>query len=151
MARDQRDNPVVLLKSSESDDVLPIWIGHAEGVAIQLSMSGEKFERPLTHDLLRITIESLGASLAKVAVTELSSNTFFAKLYLQRDDDVIVIDARPSDSVALALKFGAPSFVARDVFANHKRSLESGVEPRPESDPDDEIRRYLRDLDPGDV
>jgi bifunctional DNase/RNase len=112
MARDQRDNPVVLLKSSESDDVLPIWIGHAEGVAIQLSMSGEKFERPLTHDLLRITIESLGASLAKVAVTELSSNTFFAKLYLQRDDDVIVIDARPSDSVALALKFGAPIFVA---------------------------------------
>jgi bifunctional DNase/RNase len=150
MARDQRDNPVVLLKSSECDDVLPIWIGHAEGVAIQLSMSGEKFERPLTHDLLRITNESLGASLAKVAVTERSSNTFFAKLYLQRDDDVIVIDARPSDSVALALKFGAPIFVARDVFANHKRSLESGVEPRPESDPDDDIRRYLRDLDPGD-
>ncbi|HEX5131381.1 MAG TPA: bifunctional nuclease family protein, partial [Candidatus Krumholzibacteria bacterium] len=83
MARDQRDNPVVLLKSSESDDVLPIWIGQAEGLAIQLTMSGEKFERPLTHDLLRITIESLGATLAKVAVTDLSNNTFFAKLYLR--------------------------------------------------------------------
>lgn len=148
MARDPRDNPVVLLKSSESDDVLPIWIGHAESMAIELSMKGEKFERPLTHDLLKATIESLGATLAKIAITELSNNTFFAKVYLQRDADVIVIDARPSDSVALALKFDAPMYVARDVFANHKRALESENPPGP--DPDDEIRRYLRDLDPGD-
>jgi bifunctional DNase/RNase len=150
MARDQRDNPVVLLKSSEGDEVLPIWIGHAEGMAIQLSISGEKFERPLTHDLLKAAIESLGATLAKVAVTDLSSNTFFAKLFLKRGDEVIVIDARPSDSVALALRFGAPIYVARDVFSAHKRSLEMGTAPGPEADPDDEIRRYLKDLDPGD-
>lgn len=155
MARDQRDNPVVLLKSSEGEEVLPIWIGHAEGVAIQLTMSGEKFERPLTHDLLKLAIESLGATLSKVAVTDLSNNTFFAKLYLQRDAELLVIDARPSDSVALALRFGAPIYVARDVFAAHKRSLETasgeaGAAPGPDPDPDDEIRRYLRDLDPGD-
>ncbi len=150
MARDQRDNPVVLLKSSEGDEVLPIWIGHAEGVAIQLSMGGEKFERPLTHDLLKLAIEGLGATLSKVAVTDLSNNTFFAKLYLQRGTEVIVVDARPSDSVALALRFDAPIYVARDVFAAHKRSLESGTAPGPEGDPDDEIRRYLKDLDPGD-
>lgn len=150
MARDQRENPVVLLKSSEGDEVLPIWIGDAEGVAIQLSMSGQKFERPLTHDLLKLAIESLGATLAKVAITDLTNNTFFAKLYLQRDADLIVIDARPSDSVALALRCGAPIYVARDVFSAHKRSLESGSVPGPEADPDDEIRRYLKDLDPGD-
>ena len=148
MARDANENPVVLLKSSEGEEVLPIWIGHAEGVAIELTMKGEKFERPLTHDLLKTTIESLGASLAKVAITELRNNTFFAKVYLQRDQDVIVVDARPSDSVALALKFEAPIFVARDVFVSHKRALGEGSAPGP--DPDDELRRYLKDLDPGD-
>lgn len=147
MARDARENPVVLLKSTEGEEVLPIWIGHAEGLAIELTMKGEKFERPLTHDLLKSTIESLGAVLAKVAITELRNNTFFAKVYLQRGHDVIVMDARPSDSVALALKFDAPIFVARDVFASHKRTLDEGTSPGP--DADDELRRYLKDLDPG--
>ncbi len=147
MARDPRDNAVVLLKSSEGEDVLPIWIGHAEGMAIDLSLKGEKFERPLTHDLLKSVIDSLGATVTRVAITELINNTFFARLYLQRGDDVIVIDARPSDSVALALKVDAPIFVARDVFMSHKRALET--DSAPGSDPDDEIRRYLRDLDPG--
>jgi bifunctional DNase/RNase len=148
MARDARENPVVLLKSSEGEEVLPIWIGHAEGLAIELTMKGEKFERPLTHDLLKTAIEGLGAVLSKVAITELRNNTFFAKLYLQRDQELIVVDARPSDSVALALKCDAPIFVARDVFASHKRSLDQENAPGP--DADDELRRYLKDLDPGD-
>lgn len=148
LARDPRDNPVVLLKSIEGGEVLPIWIGQAEGMAIELHMKGEKFERPLTHDLLRTTIEGLGATLTKVAITELRNNTFYARVYLQRDNDVIAIDARPSDSVALALKFDAPIFVAQDVFASHKRSAEG--EPGAEPDRDDELRRYLKDLDPGD-
>ena len=148
MARDARENPVVLLKSSEGEEVLPIWIGHAEGMAIDLTMKGEKFERPLTHDLLKTVIEGLGAGLAKVAITELRNNTFFAKVYVQRGSDIVVVDARPSDSVALALKFDAPIFVARDVFASHKRALDQDVAGGP--DPDDELRRYLKDLDPGD-
>jgi bifunctional DNase/RNase len=148
MARDARENPVVLLKSNDGEEVLPIWIGHAEGMAIDLTMKGEKFERPLTHDLLKTVIESLGAVLAKVAITELRNNTFFAKVYLQRGHDVVVMDARPSDSVALALKCDAPIFVARDVFVSHKRALDQGIGPGP--DPDDELRRYLKDLDPGD-
>jgi hypothetical protein len=147
MARDPRDNPVVLLKSEEGEEVLPIWIGHAEGMAIELQLKGEKFERPLTHDLLKAAIESLGAAVAKVAVTELRDNTFFAKVYIQRNSDVVVIDARPSDSVALALKCGAPIFVAHDVFAAHKRALQSESPLSP--DTDDELRRYLKDLDPG--
>lgn len=148
MARDARENPVVLLKSSEGEEVLPIWIGHAEGVAIDLTMKGEKFERPLTHDLLKSAIESLGGVLSKVAITELRSNTFFAKIFLQRGHDIVVMDARPSDSVALALKFDAPIFVARDVFVSHKRALDQDAATGP--DADDELRRYLKDLDPGD-
>jgi hypothetical protein len=147
MARDPRDNPVVLLKSDEGDDVLPIWIGHAEAMAIELHLKGSHFERPLTHDLFRTTIEMLGASVIKVAITDLRDGTFFAKIHLQRETDVLVIDARPSDSVALALKCNAPIFVSREVFGAHKRALE----PEPGASPgaDDELRRYLKDLDPG--
>ena len=148
LARDPRDNPVVLLKSDEGEDVLPIWIGHAEAIAIELHLKGSQFERPLTHDLLRTTIETLGASVTKVAITDLREGTFFARIHLQRGGDVLVIDARPSDSVALALKSGAPIYVASDVFAAHKRALEPEAGTPPEGD--DELRRYLKDLDPGD-
>jgi len=148
LVRDQRGSPVVLLAAEDEEKVLPIWIGHAEGIAIELHIKGEKFERPLTHDLLRTTLESLGASVARVAVTELRENTFFAKIYLERENEVYVIDARPSDSIALALKTGAPIFVAHDVLANNRRNIQSGGI---ESDKnDEELRRYLEDLDPGD-
>jgi len=148
LVRDQRGSPVVLLAAEDEEKVLPIWIGHAEGIAIELHIKGEKFERPLTHDLLRTTLESLGASVARVAVTELRENTFYAKIYLERENEVYVIDARPSDSIALALKTGAPIFVAHDVLANNRRSIQSGGI---ESDKnDEELRRYLEDLDPGD-
>ena len=148
IVRDQRSNPVVLLKEENGDEVLPIWIGHAEGIAIELHLKGESFERPLTHDLLKTTLECLGASVARVAITELHDNTFFARVHLERENEVFAIDARPSDSIALALKTGAPIFVSRDVFAGHKRALEEGGDPQ--GDPDDELRRYLEDLDPGD-
>jgi bifunctional DNase/RNase len=148
MARDPRDNPVVLLKSDEGEDVLPIWIGHAEAMAIELQLKGSQFERPLTHDLLKTMIENLGASVVKVAITDLREGTFFAKIHLQRGTDVLVIDARPSDSVALALKCAAPIFVSREVFGAHKRAIEPDTEAAPGGD--DELRRYLKDLDPGD-
>jgi bifunctional DNase/RNase len=148
LVRDQRGNPVVLLAAEDEEKVLPIWIGHAEGIAIELHLKGEKFERPLTHDLLRTTLESLGASVARVVVTELRENTFFAKIYLERENEVYVIDARPSDSIALALKTGAPMFVSQDVLANNRRSIQSGGLEREKND--EELRRYLEDLDPGD-
>jgi len=147
MARDPRDNPVVLLKSSEGDEVLPIWIGHAEAMAIELHLKGGHFERPLTHDLLRTTIEMLGASVVKVAITDLREGTFYARIHLQRNADVLVVDARPSDSVALALKCNAPILVSREVFSAHKRALQSDTGAPSEAD--DELRRYLKDLDPG--
>jgi len=148
MVRDQRSNPVVLLKVDDGEEVLPIWIGHAEGVAIELQMKGQSFERPLTHDLMKTAVESLGASLVKVAVTELRDNTFIAKVYLQRENEVHVLDARPSDSIALALKMDAPIFVAEDVFASHKRVVQT--DPLAQQNPDEELRRYLENLDPGD-
>lgn len=148
LVRDQRNSPVVLLKTDGGEEVLPIWIGHAEGLAIELQMKGESFERPLTHDLLKATLMSLGAAVAKVAITELRDSTFFAKIYITRDGEISVIDARPSDSIALAMKTDAPIFVAADVFTAHKRLVDGGR--RVKENPDEDLRRYLEDLDPGD-
>ena len=147
LVRDHRENPVVLLKGTDTDEVLPIWIGQAEALAIDLQLRGETFERPLTHDLLKTAVESLGAKVVRVAVTDLKDNTFFAKIYIQRGNEVFAIDARPSDSIALAIRTHSPIFVARAVFDAHKQALEARDVP-PE-DSDDTLRKYLRDLDPG--
>ena len=148
LVKDQRNNPVVLLRIEEGDEVLPIWIGHSEALAIELQLRGNTFERPLTHDLLKAAIESLGAAIVKVAITELKDNTFFAKLYLRRDNEIYAIDARPSDSIALALKSSADIYVSNEVFENHKRLMQS--DQLPSDNPDEALRKYLRDLDPGD-
>jgi hypothetical protein len=147
LVRDHRENPVVLLKGTDTDDVLPIWIGQAEALSIDLQLRGETFERPLTHDLLRTAVESLGATVLRVAVTDLKDNTFFAKIYIQRGNEVFGIDARPSDSIALAIRTQAPIYVSRAVFESHKHALETRETPA--DDADDNLRKYLRDLDPG--
>jgi len=147
LVRDNRENPIILLKGLDQDEVLPIWIGHAEALSIELQLQGKSFDRPLTHDLLKTAVESLGAAVVKVAVTELKDNTFFAKIYLQRDNEVFAIDARPSDSIALAIRTKAPIFVSQTVFQNHKRELQENQESKERSD--EALRKYLRDLDPG--
>ena len=148
LVRDNRENPIVLLKATENGEVLPIWIGHAEALAIELQLQGKKFDRPLTHDLFKTAVESLGATVVKIAVTELRDNTFFAKIYLQRDTEVYAIDARPSDSIALAIRSAAPIYVSESVFESHKRAMQDNQQNKEASD--EALRRYLRDLDPGD-
>lgn len=147
VVRDNRENPIVLLKGSSREEVLPIWIGHAEALSIELQLQGKSFERPLTHDLLKTSVESLGAVVVKVAVTDLKDNTFFAKIYLQRENEIFAIDARPSDSIALAVRAQAPIYVAEAVFESHKRAVQESQES-PENT-DEALRKYLRDLDPG--
>ena len=76
LIKDSKENPIVLLKGTENEEVLPIWIGHAEALSIDLQLQGKTFDRPLTHDLLKTAVESLGATVAKVAVTDLRNNIF---------------------------------------------------------------------------
>ncbi|MEJ2720887.1 MAG: bifunctional nuclease family protein [bacterium] len=147
LIKDSKENPVVLLKGLESDEVLPIWIGHAEALSIDLQLQGKRFDRPLTHDLLKTAVESLGATVVKVAVTDLRDNIFFAKIFIQRGNEVFSIDARPSDSIALAVRTQSPIYVSRSVFESHKNAVEGDQDMRESSD--EELRRYLRDLDPG--
>jgi bifunctional DNase/RNase len=107
---------VIVLKEKEGNRFLPVIIGIAEVNSIKLKLSGIKPPRPLTHDLLMSVIESLGAKLSRVLIDRLQNNTFYAKLCLAVDSKEILIDARPSDSVALALRAGVPIFVEEEVL-----------------------------------
>lgn len=114
---ESRNEQVIVLKEKEGKRLLPVVIGIAEVNAIKLKLSGIKPPRPLTHDLLVSVIESLGAKLQKILIDRLENNTFFAKLYLSLNHaKEILIDARPSDSVALALRAGVPIFVEEQVL-----------------------------------
>ena len=114
---ESRNEQVIVLKEKEGKRMLPVVIGIAEVNAIKLKLSGIKPPRPLTHDLLVSIIENLGAQLKKVLIDKLENNTFYAKLYLSVDHNKeVLIDARPSDSVALALRAGVPIFVEEEVL-----------------------------------
>jgi bifunctional DNase/RNase len=143
-------NPVVLLEAHEEKGVLPIWIGHPEATAIASQLAGQSFERPLTHDLLRIVIEGFEAHVKKVIINELRGNTFFAKIYLSRGDEIFAIDARPSDSIALALRTQSPMYVDRDLFRNNSREVGTTRSEEEQASEDDPLKKYLDDLEPPD-
>ncbi|MBI3087513.1 MAG: bifunctional nuclease family protein [Candidatus Omnitrophica bacterium] len=114
---ERRGEQVIVLKELGGNRLLPIIIGISEVTAIKMKISGIQPPRPLTHDLLRNAITQLGASLERVVISKLEFNTFFAKLILKtRDGKLEEVDARPSDSIALALRADAPIFVADDVL-----------------------------------
>lgn len=114
---ERRGEQVVVLKEREGSRVLPIIIGISEVTAIKMKISGIQPPRPLTHDLLQHTLEQLGAKLTRVVINKLEFNTFFAKLVLQtKEQKIEEVDARPSDSIALALRADAPIYVADDVL-----------------------------------
>ena len=111
------NTPIVVLKSLESDSILPIWVGAFEANAIALEIEKIVPQRPMTHDLLKNLINIFGFRLEKVVVSDLRDNTFYAVIEFINDrQQKIEIDARPSDAVALALRFDCPIFVAQKVF-----------------------------------
>jgi hypothetical protein len=111
---------VVLLNEQNGKRSLPIWIGPTEAYAIAYELAGVKSKRPLTHDLATQILQQLDARVSKVAVSRLVEKVFYAELFLEADSMVLKIDARPSDSIILALKMGAPIFVAEEVMGKLK-------------------------------
>jgi len=109
------NNPIVLLREREGDRFLPIWIGPVEAQAIAFALQGIITQRPMTHDLMKDVIESLGARLEQVNVTDLQDTTFFAELHLSGIDQKVV-SSRPSDAIALAVRMQARIFVAPSVL-----------------------------------
>lgn len=114
---EERREQIIVLKEKESLRSLPIVIGINEAAAIKMHLSGFSPPRPLTHDLLFNLLKQLGGVLEKVVIDKLVDSTFHAKLYIRKsDDDIVVVDARPSDSIALAVRSKSPIFIEEEVF-----------------------------------
>ncbi len=150
------NTPVVILQENDGQRVLPIWIGPAEASAIAMELAGVKFSRPLTHDLLKQVIVGLGAELRKVIITQVKDNTYFAELHIYRGDTVIQIDARPSDSIALALRLKAPILTSETLLEltsvdTSEGTIQPGGTGAGGSPLDaDTLKSYLQNLDPED-
>jgi bifunctional DNase/RNase len=140
----RNDTPVVILQETEGKRVLPIWIGRSEARAIAMELAGQKFQRPLTHDLMKTIIDGLDGMVRKITITELKENTFFAKIFIQKGEDIVGIDARPSDSIALALRTKAAVFVTEDLLR------EPTVDQLSEDERAEALRRYLDEMNPED-
>jgi hypothetical protein len=151
LALDPRTNqPVIVLKPLDEEPgsgrLLPIWIGHPEATAILLALEGVETPRPMTHDLLQGVLESLDTHVERVEITRVDEGTFYAALILRGEERRRVVDARPSDSIALAVRVGAPIYVAEEVLdlaavADESIDEETEVE---------EFRRFLESVDPED-
>ena len=112
--------PIVVLKDVASETVMPIWVGIFEANAIALEIEKVAAPRPMTHDLTRNLIHNLNASLERIVISELKDDTFYATLWLQQGDEPIVLDARPSDALALALRADCPIYVTDEVMQKAK-------------------------------
>ncbi len=145
MTFDQRTKaPVVLLYVPSEEKCLPIWIGHAEAASISLALQGETFARPLTHDLLAMVIDGLDGRVDRVVITDQREGTYYARMFLARASEVVAVDARPSDCIALALRAKAPIYVEDTVLAKVQDSLvplSVLEEPPPGEEPGDEESR----------
>jgi uncharacterized protein len=138
--------PIILLRDSEGQKVLPIWVGIYEANAIALQIENVSTPRPMTHDLLKNVINDLKASVRKIVVSDLKDNTFYALIYLDVNGDTVAIDARPSDAIALALRARAPIFVEESVIDNAKPFDPSGEKPDT-----DRLQKWLENLDPDEL
>jgi hypothetical protein len=119
---------VVVLKETDSDRYLPIWIGPFEADAITIQLQGVQVARPLTHDLLKSVIDQMGATISHVMVSELKNDTFYARIVMDIDGDSMEIDSRPSDAIALAVRVNAPLFVAEEVMEMASITPEQGLD-----------------------
>jgi len=161
--------PVVILKETNGERILPIWIGPGEASAIAMVLAGIEFSRPLTHDLLHSVVGEMGGEILRVQIHRVVENTYYASLLLQRAAEVVAVDSRPSDSVALALRASAPIFVLDELLDTMPIEIQLGPEDQaswassgedviPKRDPgptggtaDPEgLREYLKSLDPED-
>lgn len=138
--------PIVILKDSDGSRVLPIWVGPSEASAIALQIENIAPPRPMTHDLLRDVIAALGVTVSRVIVSELKGSTFYAFLELRQGGEAILVDARPSDALALAIRARAPIFVRSEVL-EQARSIEVATDQADQ----DRLQRWLESLDPDDM
>ncbi len=138
--------PIVVLKDVGSNTVLPIWVGIYEANAIALEIEKVQTPRPMTHDLLKNVLLGLEVQVHKVVVSDLKDDTFYAIIWMERDGEMISMDSRPSDALALALRLDCPIFVSEQVLKNSK--VANAVS---EKSTNEELRKYLEGLSDEDL
>jgi len=162
LALDRSNNtPVVILQERDGNRVLPIWIGPSEASAIAMQLADMEFSRPLTHDLLCSVLRGLGGTLQKVIITKVEQSTYYAELIVHKNGEVFSLDARPSDSIAVALRVEARIFAQDDLLEEATIEIaedESAAEltfdvqepVEPHSMGPEELKEHLRRLNPED-
>ncbi len=135
--------PVVILRDAEDRSFLPIWVGVFEANAIALQLEGVRTPRPMTHDLLRQTITQLDGTVERVVITRLHENTFYAEIHLTSGGRTVVVDSRPSDAIALALRSSAPVFVEESVLEKSQAQDDSS-----EAQSHERLRKWFEEADP---
>ncbi|HWY46220.1 MAG TPA: bifunctional nuclease family protein [Bryobacteraceae bacterium] len=138
--------PIVVLKDIGGSNILPIWVGIYEANAIALEIEKVSTPRPMTHDLIKTLLLGLGTGIRKVVVSELKDDTFYAVIWLDRDGDLISVDSRPSDALALALRLDCPIYVDESVLKTSQRSNAASDKINNE-----EWRRWLESLNDEDL
>jgi hypothetical protein len=138
--------PIVLLKTSEGNKFLPIWIGHPEAAAILMKLQGASTPRPMTHDLVTDMLGQLDAHVVRITVTELRESTFYAQITVAQDGTEIEVDSRPSDAIALAIRADAPIFVADRVI--EESAIEFEGEEVNEEEIVTEFKKFLDNVTP---
>jgi bifunctional DNase/RNase len=136
-------NPIVILKEVDGERSLPIWIGLLEANAIASELEGVKFSRPMTHDLLKNMMDTLGIEVRSVEVSDLKNDTYYALIHIIHNGREISIDARPSDALALSLRCGVPIFASENAI---DKSMRIDLQGEPE-DTTDEGKRWLEILE----
>jgi uncharacterized protein len=138
--------PIVVLKDTDGDTILPIWVGAYEANAIALEIEKVSTQRPMTHDLIKTLLLGLNASVSKVVVTELKEDVFYAVIWLDKEGETISIDSRPSDALAIALRLDCPIYVEDSVLHNSK--MASAISEKVNSE---ELKRWLENLNDEDL
>ena len=133
--------PIIILRDQDGQRLLPIWVGVFEANAIALQIENVQTPRPMTHDLLKNVIEDLAAQVERIVVTELKENTFYALIHLRADGQAVIVDARPSDAIALALRTRSPIYVEETVI-----QAPGALETNKQSMDVDRLQKWLENL-----
>jgi len=143
------NTPIIILKPDDDDRAIPIWIGLLEATSIASVLQNIQMERPMTHDLFKNLLDRLSIQVAKIEVCDLRENTFFAKIHFSSDGELFSMDSRPSDAIAIALRFKAPIYIDDKVIEKSQMGYEDG-EILDKSKKGKEWAEYLAGLSPED-